>query len=63
MERMTAEKAVKLLAEHGTNLSLVEATIVVEFLRKLAKIAVAQYLRAETDLPQENEDDFTRKTA
>jgi hypothetical protein len=63
MERMTAEKAVKLLAEHGTNLSLVEATIVVEFLRKLAKIAVAQYLRAETDLPQENEDDFTKKNS
>jgi len=63
MEKMTAEKAVKLLAEHGTNLSLAEATIVVEFLRKLAKMAVAQYLRAETDLPRENEDDFTRKTA
>jgi hypothetical protein len=63
MEKMTAEKAVKLLAEHGTNLSLAEATIVVDFLRKLAKIAVAQYLRAEEDLPRENEEDFTRKTA
>jgi hypothetical protein len=63
MEKMTAEKAVKVLAEHGTNLSLAEATIVVDFLRKLAKIAVAQYLRAEADARQENEDDFTRKTA
>jgi hypothetical protein len=63
MEKMTAEKAVKVLAEHGTNLSLAEATIVVDFLRKLAKIAVAQYLRAEADIPRENEDDFTRKTA
>jgi hypothetical protein len=63
MEKMTAEKAVKLLAEHGTNLSLAEATIVVDFLRKLAKTAVTQHLRAEPDLPQENEDDFTRKTA
>jgi hypothetical protein len=63
MEKMTAEKAVKILAEHGTHISLEEAEIVVDFLRKLAKIAVAQYLREEEDLLREKEDDITKKRA
>ena len=63
MEKMTAEKAVKILAEHGTHISLEEAEIVVDFLRKLAKIAIAQYLREEEDLLREKEDDITKKRA
>ena len=57
MEKMTAEKAVKILAEHGTHISLEEAEIVVDFLRKLAKIAVAQYLREEEELLRNTEDE------
>jgi len=63
MEKMTAEKAVKILAEHGTHISLEEAEIVVDYLRKLAKIAVAQCLREEEGIVREIEDDITQKTA
>ena len=63
MEKMTAEKAVKILAEHGTHISLEEAEIVVDFLRKLAKIAVAQCLREEEGLIREIEDDITKKNS
>jgi hypothetical protein len=62
MEKMTAERATKILAEHGTHVSIEEAAIVVDFLRKLAKIAVAQCLREE-GLVREIEDDITKKTA
>jgi hypothetical protein len=63
MEKMTAERAMKILAEHGTHVSVEEAAIVVDFLRKLAKIAVVQCLREEEGLVREIEDDITKKTA
>ena len=63
MGKMTAEKAAKMLAEDGESISLEDAAIVVDFLRKLAKIAVAQCLREEEGLIREIEDDITKKTA
>jgi len=63
MGKMTAEKAVKILAEHGTRITVEQAEIVVDFLRKLAKIAVAQHLREDEVMPREREDDITKKTA
>ena len=63
MGMMTAEKAVKILAEHGTHITVEQAEIVVDFLRKLAKIAVAQHLREDEEMPREREDDITKKTA
>jgi hypothetical protein len=47
MGKMTAEKAAKMLAEDGFILSNEQATQIVDFLRNLAKIAVAQYLRED----------------
>jgi hypothetical protein len=63
MDKMTAEKAVKILAEHGTHITVEQAEIVVDFLRKLAKIAVSQQLREDEEMPREREDDITKKTA
>jgi hypothetical protein len=49
MGKMTAEKAANMLAEDGESISLEDAAIVVDFLRKLARIAIAQYLREEEE--------------
>ncbi len=57
MGKMTAEKAAKILAEDGVFVTIEEAIIVVEFLRTLAKIAVAQYLREEDEPPHAKESD------
>ncbi len=62
MGRMTAERAAKMLAEDGEYISIEDAAIVVEFLRKLAKIAVAQYLREEDELLRNTEEDITTET-
>ena len=59
MGKMTAEKAAKMLAEDGEAISLEDAAIVVDFLRKLARIAVAQYLREEEELLRNMEDENT----
>ena len=56
MGKMTAERAAKILAEDGVIISIEEASIVVEFLRTLAKIAVAQYLRIDEQSPQLEEE-------
>jgi hypothetical protein len=45
MGKMTPEKAAKMLAEDGIVLTNDEAIQIVEFLRSMAKMAVAQYLR------------------
>lgn len=50
MGKMTAEKAARMLAEDGIVVTSDEAIQIVEFLRSLAKMAVAQYLR-EDDKP------------
>ena len=62
MGKMTAEKAAKMLAEDGESISLEDAEIVVDFLRKLAKIAVAQYLREEEELLRDTEDENKNET-
>jgi hypothetical protein len=50
MGKMTPEKAAKMLAEDGIAVTNDEAIQIVEFLRSLAKMAVAQYLR-ESEYP------------
>lgn len=42
--KLTADKVVKILAKHGTVVSVEEATIILEFMKKVAYIAVNQYL-------------------
>lgn len=47
MEKLTPEKTVEILKQHGTIVTVAEAQIILDFLYDLAKIAVAQYLREE----------------
>jgi hypothetical protein len=56
MGKMTPEKAAKMLAEDGIVVTNEEATQIVDFLRTLAKMAVAQYLREDEQPPQLNTD-------
>jgi hypothetical protein len=56
MGKMTPEKAAKMLAEDGIVVTNDEATQIVDFLRTLAKMAVAQYLREDEQPPQVNTD-------
>lgn len=42
---VTPEKVIKILEKHGTKVTLEEAKIILEFMRKLARITVNQYLR------------------
>lgn len=44
MEKLAPEKVKSILAKKGTELTLEEATIVLEFMRKMANIVVASYL-------------------
>lgn len=43
--KMTPSKVVKILAKRGTIVSKEEAKIILEFMRRMAKITVSQYLR------------------
>ncbi|WP_173820182.1 hypothetical protein [Niastella vici] len=54
MEKLTPEWAAELLRQHGTEVTIEQAAAILEFLRKMAAIAVAQYLR--------DEDDYLKKT-
>jgi len=48
--KMTAEKMTEILKKNGMQISMEQAIICLEFLRKLAKISVGQYLReSETE--------------
>jgi hypothetical protein len=47
VEKMQPEDAVEILRKHGTEVTIQQATLILEFLRMLANIAVAQYLRNE----------------
>lgn len=49
MEKLTPEWAAEVLRKHGREVTIEQAAIILEFLRKLATIAVAQYLRDEED--------------
>ena len=44
MEKLPPEKAAEMLRKGGVNVSVAQAAIVLEFLRKLANIVVANYL-------------------
>ena len=44
MDKLQPEKAVEILRAHGVVVSVEEAKRILEFLRKLAEIAVTQYL-------------------
>jgi 3-methyladenine DNA glycosylase AlkC len=42
--KLTPEKVVSILRKHGTKVSVEEAFIILQFMRKVADIAVNQYL-------------------
>jgi hypothetical protein len=44
MEKLPPEKAAEMLSRSGMNVSVAQAAIVLEFLRKLADIVVTNYL-------------------
>lgn len=44
MEKLKPERVVEMLREKGMEVSLEQAALILEFLRKLANIVVAQYL-------------------
>lgn len=47
MEKLQPKDAVEILRQHGTEVTIEQAVLILEFLRMLANIAVAQYLRNE----------------
>ncbi|GEM_PF-3191728 len=47
--KLTPEKVVSLLGRHGTKVSTQEAEIILQFMRKVADIAVNQYLSVKKD--------------
>lgn len=42
---ITPEKAVKILQEHGTIITLEEAKLILDFMYKFAKLSVNQYVK------------------
>ncbi|KMQ59552.1 hypothetical protein ACM46_20980 [Chryseobacterium angstadtii] len=48
-KKLTPEKVVSILGKHGTKVSIEEAEIILQFMRKIADIAVNQYLYDKTD--------------
>jgi len=62
MGKMTAEKAAKILADEGIIVTNEEAMQIVDFLRNLAKMAVAQYLREDEQTPHPNPDNVNQNT-
>ena len=44
MEKLQPEKAVEILQQNGVEVTVEQAKLILEFLRKLAEIAVTQYL-------------------
>jgi hypothetical protein len=62
MGKMTAEKAKKILAEEGVLVTDEEAMQIVDFLRNLAKMAVAQYLREDEQTSHLNQDNVNQNT-
>jgi len=62
MGKMTAEKAAKMLAEDGVIVTNEEAMQIVDFMRNLAKMAVAQYLREDEQTSHLNPDKVNQNT-
>lgn len=52
--RLTAEQAVKMLKEENVEVTLEQAKIIVEFLRKLANLTVSNYLRGKGKIKKWN---------
>lgn len=48
-KKLTPEKVVVILQRHGTIVSVDEAIIILEFMRKIADIAVNQYLSSKEE--------------
>jgi len=46
-ERITSEKALEILNKNGLSVTLEQAKVILEFLYKIANIAVAQHLKNE----------------
>ena len=47
--RLTAEQAVKMLKEENVEVTLEQAKLIVEFLRKLANLTVSNYLKKKDE--------------
>jgi hypothetical protein len=47
--RLTAEQAVKMLKEENVEVTLEQAKMIVEFLRKLANLTVSNYLKKKDE--------------
>jgi len=46
--KITAEKALKMLQDEGLNVTLEQAGLILDFLKKLANIAVSKYLKRKS---------------
>lgn len=61
MEIMTPEMVITILKKHGTIVTLEEAKLIIEFLKKLAEISIRTCLNEENKL--ENKEDNRRQPA
>ncbi|GAE66755.1 hypothetical protein H3Z85_18035 [Chryseobacterium indologenes] len=48
-KKLTPERVVSILEKHGTKVSVEEAGIILQFMRKVAYVAVNQYLSVKKD--------------
>ena len=48
-KKLSPEKVISILDKHGTKVSIEEAAIILEFMRKIADITVNQYLSVKKD--------------
>ena len=55
METMTPEKVITILKKHGTIVTLDEAKLIIEFLKKLAEISIKTCLNEENKLENKDE--------
>lgn len=46
-KKLTPEKVVQILKKHGTEVSIEEAAIIINYINEIARIAVSQYLRGD----------------
>lgn len=52
--RLSAEQAVKMLKEENVDVTLEQAKMIVEFLRKLANLTVSNYLKNKSKIKKWN---------
>lgn len=60
--RLSAEQAVKLLKEENVDVTLEQAKIIVEFLRKLANLTVSNYLKNKSKIKKWNKKLISKET-